>query len=314
MRRTGMILITGGLGFLGSGLARYLVDQGEEVLLTRRRNARIPATLANDLDTRLKVVDCDILDLPSLIAAVKKYHVTSIIHAAVAILAKASLYQAVKINMEGTANVLEAARLSDIKRVTFTSSNTVYMGIQEKTLCKENTPIPLDVNHPIASEKIACEALCNLYAHEYGLEVMITRPSMIYGPGSFSIIAPLPLMVEQVLKQKSVVISQFHPDWGVDFVYIKDCARAIGMVHVAKGPKYRLYNTASGRSYTLRDVAALIQKVIPDCHIELRGLVPPGTVHAVDISRLRDEFGYAPEYDLERGVREYIGWVVKGKP
>jgi UDP-glucose 4-epimerase len=309
-----MILITGGLGFLGTGLARYLLGQGEEVLLTRRRNARIPAMLVKDLEKKVKVVDCDILDLPGLIAAMKKYKVTSVIHAAVAILAKTSLYQAVKINMEGTANVLEAARLMDIKRVTFTSSNTVYMGIQEATLCKESTPIPLDVNHSIASEKIACEALCSLYAHEYGIEVIITRPSMMYGPGSSSIIAPLPLMVEQVLKQKSVVIPQLHPDWGTDFVYIEDCSRAIGMVHLAEEPKYPIYNAASGRSHTLKDVAEAIKKVIPDCHIELKGQVPPRSIHTVDISRLCDEFGYKPEHDLEQGIREYIDWVVKEKP
>ena len=137
---------------------------------------------------------------------------------------------------------------------------------------------------------------------------------MIYGPGSFSIIAPWALMVERVLKEKMAVISQFHPDWGTDFVYIKDCSRAIGMVHLAKKPKYRLYNTASGRSHTLKDIAAAIKKMIPDCHIELKGQVSPRPVHTVDISRLRDEFGYKPEYDLEQGVREYIDWVVKGKP
>ncbi len=309
-----MILITGGLGFLGSGLARYLLDQGEEVVLTRRRNARIPAMLANDLDKKLRIVDCDILDLPSLVAAVKKYGVKSIIHAAVAILAKFTLYQAVKINMEGTANVMEAARLADIKRVTFTSSNTVYMGIREESVVKESTPIPMEVTHSIAGEKIACEALCNLYANEYGLEVIVARPSMIYGPGSFSIIAPITLIVEKAVKEKNVVMPQFHPGWGTDFVYIKDCARAIGMVHTAKAPKYRLYNAGSGTSHRLKEVVPIIEKVVPGCHIELKGAPRPQAVHTMDMSRLRDEFGYQPEYDLERGIREFADWVVKGKP
>jgi UDP-glucose 4-epimerase len=309
-----MILITGGLGFLGSGLARHLLDQGEEVLLTRRRNARIPAMLAADLDKGLKVVDCDILDLPGLIAAIRKYGVRSIIHAAVAILAKTTLYQAVRINMEGTANVMEAARLMDIKRITFTSSNTVYMGIREATVVKESTPIPMEVTHSIAGEKIACEALCNLYANEYGLEVIVTRPSMIFGPGSFSVIAPVTLMVEKVLKEKNVVMPQFYPGWGTDFVYINDCARAIAMVHRAKAPKYRLYNAGSGTSHTLKEVVATIEKVVPGCHIELKGQPRPQPVHTVDMSRLRDEFGYRPEYDLESGIREFAEWVARGKP
>lgn len=309
-----MILITGGLGFLGSGLARHFLDLGEEVLLTRRTNARIPVALSNDLDKKLKVVDCDILDLPSLIAAVKKYDVTSIVHAAVAILAKASVYQAVKINMEGTANVLEAARLTGIKRVTFISSNTVYFGLHDQTVCKENMPIAIDVDQSVASEKIAAEALCNLYAHEYGLEVIIMRPSMIYGPGSFSVMAPIALIVERVLKEKRAVMPQFHPDWGTDFVYIKDCSRAIGLVHLSGRPKYWVYNAASGKSYSLKEVAAAIKKAIPDCQIELKGDPPSSPIQTIDIGRLQDEFGYRPEYELEQGVREYIDWVSKGRP
>ena len=160
-----MHLITGGFGFLGTGLARYLLDQGEEVVLTRRRNSRVPAILANDLGKGLSFVDADILDLSSLITAIKQCRVTSIVHTA---LTKAALYHALKTNCEGTTNVLEAARLMDIKRVTFTSSITIYYGLTGETLCKEDTPIPIDVDQPIASEKIAAEALCNMYAHEYG--------------------------------------------------------------------------------------------------------------------------------------------------
>ena len=308
-----MILITGGLGFLGTGLARYLLDQGEEVVLTRRRNPRVPAMLAADLDRTLHIVDCDLLDFPSIIGAIKKYRVTSIIHAAVGILAKASVYQAVKTNMEGTVNVLEAARLTDIGRITVTSSNTVYFGFREPTVCREDMAVHIDVNQPIASEKIATEAICNLYAHEYKIDVLITRPSMIYGPGSLSVIAPLALIVESVLRDGKAVMPRFHPEWGTDFVYIKDCSRAIGILHLAEKPTYRVYNAGSGKSHTLSDVVRAIRKVIPDCTIELSGTAP-GPLHRVDIGRLRDEFGYEPEYDLERGISEYIGWVKKGKP
>ncbi len=306
-----MILITGGLGFLGTGLARYLMDRGEEVVLTRRRNSRIPALLKEDFE-KVRVVDCDVLDLPSLIHAVRTFGVTSIVHAATAILAKTSLYQAVKTNIEGTVNVLEAGRLGDTKRVTFISSITVYMGMQE-TVCKETMPIPLDVNQPIASEKIAAEAVCNLYAHEYGLEVIITRPSMIYGPGSFSIMAPLALIVERVLREKKAVMPQFHPEGGSDFVHIGDCSRAVGMIHLSKDPRHRLYNVATGKSHTLKELAAAIKKTIPDCEIELNG-PPPYPLQTIDVSRLREEFAYEPEYELERGVREYVDWVVQGRP
>jgi len=62
-----MILIMGGLGFIGAALGRYLLEQGEEVLLTRRRTSRVPLFLSDYLNQKLKVVDCDMLDLPNLL-------------------------------------------------------------------------------------------------------------------------------------------------------------------------------------------------------------------------------------------------------
>ena len=308
-----MILITGGLGFFGTSLARYLLEQGEEVLLTRWRTSRIPTFLTKHLDKKLKVVDCNILDFTNLFAVLKKHPVKSIIHTAMVTLAKASLYQGVKTSLEGTANVLEAARLMDIEKVTYTSSLTVYYGIKSEMPYKETMAIAIDVKHPIASEKIAAEAICNLYAEQVGLELIIVRPSMIYGPGSYSGYGPLPLMVEGVVREKRVVIPQFHPEYSMDFLYIDDCSRAIGMIHLTKEPKDKVYNIATGKSHTLKEVTEVINKLIPDSHIELKGESPPRDPFILDVSRLRDEFGYQPKYDLEHGIQEYIDWIVRGK-
>lgn len=310
-----MILITGGLGFFGTGMARYLLEQGKEVLLTRRRTSRIPLSLSDHLDKKLRVVDCDILDFPNLLAILKKYRVESIIHAAMVTLAKATLYQEVMTNLEGTVHVLEAARLTDIKRVSFTSSGTVYHGIRSEIPYKETMPLSLDVQYHIGSNKIAAEALCNLYAEQDGLDLIIARISMGYGPGSASAgFGPVEVMVEGAVKGKRVVLPQVHPEAKRDFIYIDDCARAMGMLHLAKELKYKVYNVASGRTHTFGEVAAVVKKLIPDCHIELKGerasWHPPG----LDISRLHDELDFEPKYDLEHGIQEYIHWIVKGKP
>ena len=306
-----MILITGGLGFLGTGVARYLLQLGQEVLLTRHRSSRVPVFLAHYLDKSLKIADCDLLDMPSLIAALKKYPVTSIIHAAVTIPANVTLYQVVKTNLEGTANVLEAARLMEIERVTFTSSITVYYGRQDDLFYTEPMPINIDFNHPIGTEKIAVETLCNLYAHEYGINLFICRPSMIYGARGFEAVGLMARMVEGAVREKHVVIPQFSPDYSMDFVYMDDCAGAIGTVHLAKEPKHRVYNTALGKNYYLHEVAPLIERLVPGSRIELKGTVVPWPKFAVDMARLRDEFGFQPRYDIERGVQEYVEAFMK---
>jgi nucleoside-diphosphate-sugar epimerase len=300
-----MILITGGLGFFGTHLARYLLDQGEEVVLTRHRTSRLPAFLENDLNRSLKIAECDILDLANFLTVLKKYCVTSIIHAAVAIPAKAPLYRVMKTSVEGTSNVLEAAKLMEVRKVTFTSSITVYYGRQDDLVYKETTPIRIDVNHPIATEKIAAEACCNLYEHEYGVHVVIVRPSMIYGPQGHGL-APIDQMVEGVTKQKKTVISQFSPDYSMDFLYIEDCCHAIGMIHLAKEPKHKVYNVAYGKGYYLHEVARVIQKLVPESELELKGSRVPWPLFSVDTSRLRDEFAFRPAFDLEQGLRKCI--------
>ena len=77
-----MILVTGGLGFLGVSLAKYLLDKGEKVLITRHRNPNVPDFLALHLGKNLQVAPMDITCLATVIEAIKKYEVTSIIHAA----------------------------------------------------------------------------------------------------------------------------------------------------------------------------------------------------------------------------------------
>jgi UDP-glucose 4-epimerase len=308
-----MILITGGLGFLGVALARYLLEQGKEVLLTKRRTSRLPVFLAGSLNEKVRVVDCDILDFPNLIAVLKKYRVQSVIHAAGVTDATASLYQGFKINLEGTINILEAARLMDIKRVSFTSSITVYFGVRSEIPYTETMAIPLDGKHYITNNKIAVEVLGNLYAGQYGLELITSRISMAYGPYSASTFTPLEIMVEGAAKEKEVVFDRVHPEGMMDYIYVDDCARAIGMLHLAKKLKYTIYNVASGKSHTYREVVAIIKRLIPDCHIELKGELAPKYPVSINIDRIQEEFGFKTEYDLENGIRKYIDWIVQGK-
>lgn len=308
-----MILITGGLGFIGVGLARYLLEQNEKVVLTRRRTSRIPGLLKTYMDKDLKVVDCDILDFPNLLAVLKDYQVDSIIHAAMITLTNSSLYQVFKASLEGTVNVLEAARLTGIKRVTYISSVTVYFGIKDEMPYKESRALPIDLKHPIGSEKVSAEAIATLYGQHFGLELIITRPSMVYGPYSVLGIGPMTQMVERALKTKRVILPHFYPGFRVDFIYIDDCCRAIGMVHLAKEPKYQVYNVASGKTYSLLEASEVVKKAIPGCSIELKGDPTPWSSSTVDISRLYEEFGYEPAYDLEHGVRKYIEWIERGK-
>jgi UDP-glucose 4-epimerase len=303
-----MILIIGGLGFIGAAVGRFLLEQGEQVLLTRRRTMRIPPLLAAYGEDKLKVVDCDVLDLPRLIEVIKKYAVSSIVHTAVATPAKDSLYQMFKTDLEGTTNVLEATRVMGLEKVTFTSSNTVHKGIRGEARWNESMPIPLDPGNPIGSIKIACEAVCHLYANHYGLDVVIARPSQIYGPFQASGFAPIEKMIEGAIAGTKVVLSHVDPGEYKDFLYIDDCARAMGLLHRGK-TKHRVYNVASGRRETWGQAAAIVRRLIPGSEIELTGKAVASNPPGVDISRIYDEFGFKPEIGLEEGIGTFVRWV-----
>ena len=139
-----MILITGGMGFIGLHLAYHLANRGEKTLLLGPRAVEPPSFLASFWDNAVKGVSGDILDLPNLLKLIKEHSVDSIIHAAN--IKSGSLYKILRINLEGTANVLEAARIFDLRRLTFISSVTVYRGSKAELLGE-------DIDLPVLSSR-----------------------------------------------------------------------------------------------------------------------------------------------------------------
>jgi len=102
---------------------------------------------------------------------------------------------------------------------------------------------------------------------------------------------------------------------GFDMCYIKDCARAIALLQLARQLSYRTYNVASGRVLTNREIATAVKRLVPDARIELpEGQNPADSGREVwlDIGRLREDTGYQPAYDTEGAVADYITWLRDG--
>jgi len=119
------VLVTGGTGFIGSWVTRQLVDQGVRVVTYSRH----PDTaLIKDIADKVDCVAGDVLDLPRLIHTIKHYGVERIIHMSTLLIGplEANPFMAYRVNVDGTMNILEAARLMDIKRVVFISSKAAY--------------------------------------------------------------------------------------------------------------------------------------------------------------------------------------------
>lgn len=302
-----MILITGGGGFLGLNVARHLVDRGEEVLLLDNRPIQVPPFLAPFWDKQAKGVVGDLLNLPQLFSLVKQNSVDSIIHTAV--LTQGNVYQVLRVNVEGTTNVLEAGRIFGLRRVTFMSSSTVYFGA--KTTFHEDMDVPVKSQGFIEATKKASEQICFLYVNEYGLSVAILRPSRIYGPLYYSGRFPIGTMIEQAVAHKTVDLSRFYGANKAYYIYVKDCARGISLVHLAKTLKHSIYNLTDTTPYSYSDFTEAIKEVIPDAEIRLgttksaRDVDYPNT----DTGRIKEELAFIPEYDLKQAVKDYIAYV-----
>jgi UDP-glucose 4-epimerase len=163
------------------------------------------------------------------------------------------------------------------------------------------------------------ELLCFIYKKEYRTDVVVTRPSRIYGPFYTAGRNPILRMVKAAVKGVKDDLTNVNEGECHDFVYVRDCARAVAVIHLTEKPKQDLYNVGFGKLHSYGDVAQVLQKTIPGVSLKLgSGGFDTITKTAydinacLDISRIQGEFGYVPEYDLEKGISALAAWVRDG--
>jgi len=218
-------LITGGMGFLGVYLARKLLDDGEEVVLFQRRK-KLPQSVA-DLEGKVEIFSGDIGNWVHVVEAIKKHRIDSIYHSA-ALLSKdceASAASGFRVNVIGTLNVLEAARLLQVKNVTFVSSGATYGLVPPRKIFNDT---PQKAENMYSTTKICSELLGEQYHRQYGVNFLSVRFAMIVGPtrqisyyyGDWSGV------IEMAARGKPYVVHS-DPNIPCAYIYIKDAARAL---------------------------------------------------------------------------------------
>lgn len=319
-----MILVTGGLGFLGPKIARYFLDTGEQVLVTAHRNLQPPNFLAPYVGKGLQIATMDVTNLTTILEAITKYKVKSIVHGVSVREGRAALYQTMAVNVTGSANVLEAARLMNVGRVTFLSSEAVYQGRKDTTPLKEEEFLWVRSDRYTPVIKKMGELLFFIYQKDYKVDMVITRLSRIYGP-DYPAGRPITRMIAAALKGGQTELDDINGNEGHDFLYGRDCARAIAMIHLAQKPRHAIYNIGSGKLTKFSEVARTLEKICPGSALKLgKGESPtaaavdyvPKTEYDIetclDISRIGEEFGFVPEYDLEKGLSALVAWARDG--
>jgi UDP-glucose 4-epimerase len=310
------VLITGGMGVMGAETSRRFVKEGyRPIIFARHRDESLVRDIVDKVDIELG----DVLDLPRLMDVIKRHQVTHIVHAAafVGAVSQANPALSVQVNVMGMVNVLEAARLFDIKRVVYTSAKGIYGPVLGDYGSPTYKPMPEDLpKNPkriYDSAKLMGEHVGLYYQANMGVDVVVLRFASTYGPGKTARHGKMGVMSQIVENPANGLPFQLAQggDEKDDFVYNKDSAYGIYLATIADNPKSRVYNIGTGIGVTLNDFARIIRKHLPQAKIEIGpGLnflgMPYPASGIYDISRARAELGYAPEYDLERGIADYL--------
>ncbi|MGH7830009.1 MAG: NAD-dependent epimerase/dehydratase family protein [Candidatus Binatia bacterium] len=269
-----MILITGGLGFIGLHTARCFLDAGEPVVLTQYRVRREPDFIKEEIGKRAFIEKLDVTSAHDVLDLVRRHKVTGIVHLAVPGLGALSAAEDYRVNMTGFLNILEAARLSDVTRVSLASSVAVYAGLAGGPF-QEDALLPVESGNPTEAFKKALEILGMHYASRTALEVVSLRIGSPFGPLYHSLAAPTSRMCHAAAKGAPVDFTgarrgvPYEEDETGAF-YVKDCAMAIRLLQMAGKLSHRIYNISGEQPVTYREFAAMVRKVAPNTRIGLQ--------------------------------------------
>jgi len=310
------VLITGGMGVMGAEATRKFVREGHRpVIFARHRDE----SLIGDILAQVDIEIGDVTDLPSLLHAIKKHKITHIVHAGglVSALSQTNPPMGVQVNIMGTVNVLEAARLFDIQRIVYTSAKGVYGPFPGEYGHPTYKPVNEDyVKRPFRIYdclKFMAENACDFYRSTYGIDVVCLRFGTTYGPGKSARHGTMGVtsrIIEDPFFGRPFSLAK-GGDQKDDFTYNKDSALGIYLATVAGKLESSAFNIGSGVGVTLKDFARVVRQLIPSAQLEigdgLSFFAYPHPMYAVyDISRAEKELGYKPQFTLESAIADYM--------
>jgi len=303
------ILITGGTGFIGSHLARFLHQKGEKITLF---DIEPNLSLIEDIKGKVNVARGDLACLSDVLSVTKNNSVELIYHVGALLSAKAEEYPiaAFRTNLVGTFNVLEAARLFEVKTVMFASSIATFgEGVSDPV----SNEAPQKPTTMYGVTKVASERLGEYYYKRCGVDFRALRlPSVVgpgRGPGGAS--AYSTLMIEKPAREESyqVYVSENSK---IPILYIKDALRAFMGLQTADEAnlRRRVYNIG-GISPTAGQIAGSVRRYIKNARLEFSPdkemqKIVDSWPEVLDETRAREEWGWTVKYNLDDMVENFI--------
>lgn len=311
-------LVTGGAGFIGSHVCEQLLRSGHAVWAfddlnpfydpeLKRRNIREVQALARPFE----FVHGDITDRTEVAEVLGRVKFDQVIHLAARAGVRPSLEQPalyMRVNVEGTANVLEAARLAGVKKIIMASTSSVY-GINPKVPFSESDPVASTIS-PYSASKLACEALGHVYHHLYGMDVVMLRFFTVYGQRQRP---DLGIYKFARLISAGKAIPVFGDGTSSrDYTFISDILDGI-MACTRMEFGYEIFNLGESQIVTLNHMIELLERALGANAVIDRQPMQPGDVPVTcaDISKARARLGYNPRVKIEQGIPLFVDWLRK---
>src|SRR5947208_15940267 len=300
------VLVTGGAGFIGSNLVRALLERGDEVRVLDNFSTGNRANL-EELD--VEIVEGELRSYERVHNAVRGtdvvYHLGAL----------GSVPRSVQdpltssaVNVEGTLNVLLAARDEGVRRVVFSSSSSVYGAKNARPM---DESLPADPISPYGVAKLAAERYCVSFSRVYeSFETVVLRYFNVFGPRQSPLsqyAAMVPLFITAIAAGEPVTIFG-DGEQSRDFTYVANVVDATVRAAEAGGASGRIFNVAAGSPASVNAVADSIGRILGKPPERTYAPPRPGDIRDswADVTAAKEALGYEPSVDLEQGLRRTI--------
>lgn len=315
------VLVTGGVGFIGSHVCERLLTAGHTVCALDDLNdfydPAIKQNTLRELQSRadsFAFVHADITQREELDEVLGSMPFDQIIHLAARAgvrpsLEEPALYQ--RVNVEGTVNLLEAAHARGIKKITIASSSSVY-GVNSSVPFSETDPIFSAIS-PYAASKLACEALGHVYHHVYGMDVCMLRFFTVYGPRQRPDLAIHKFAKRMHAGQTITVFGDGSTSR--DYTYVDDTVDGI-LACTDREFGYEVINLGESQTVKLSRLIELLESALGiEAQIDRQPLQPGDVpITYANIDKAQRLLGYDPQTKIEDGIPRFVDWFRQQNP
>jgi len=311
------VLVTGGAGFIGSHVADFLLNRGDDVVIVDEMNdyyevsmkeANLKLLCAKYGSDRVKIYRGDICNEDFMLSLFENERPEWICHMAARAGVRPSIqdpFVYIHSNIRGTTQLLELSQRFKVKNFVFASSSSVYGG-SSSTYFSEDENVDNPVS-PYAASKKACELLAYTYHHLYKLNISALRFFTVYGPRGRPDMAPFKF-IDRV--SRGLEIQKFGDGTSSrDYTYIDDIVD--GVVRAIDRPhKYEVFNLGKGNGTSLNEFIELVQKYTKKTALIKQLPDQPGDVPytCADIRKARRKLGYKAKVSFEEGIKRTVEW------